>query len=334
MGLVASTSYSELSTFRQCPLKWHAEYVLRLRPPIEKPALRFGTAWHAVLEGHYRVLQEWQGRGSRPSDDAMIKMCREGGRAQLVTDCARNGDLDAEQMDILRWMYETYLQVYGLDEEWEILGVELSGRAPLITKGVNRVDLKYRVDLVVRDRRHGNVWIVDFKTAKGKDASAAYHQRDMELDDQFGLYQGALTSLQPRKADTLDVFGCIYARSRTDRLKREMLLPEIHGRHPTFRSDNEIESVLEDARKTWLAMQDARKRFMRTGQEPYSAPEPEGTCKWRCDALQGHLNARRTGADLGPTLVRMGWDSPQWFKDRQAADVAIAESELPDEHAG
>lgn len=272
-----SISYSELQTFRQCPLKWHAQYVLRLSPPTEKPALRFGTAWHSLLEGHYQVLKEWQDRPSRPGHDTLVKMCREGARAQLATNCARDGDLDGEQMDTLRWMYEGYLQTYDLDPDWTILAVEAGGRVPLIAKGAERVDLKYRADLIVQDRRHGNIWIVDFKTAKGKDASGAYHQRDMELDDQFGLYQGAISMLLPVK-QRLDVFGCVYARSRTDRLKRDMTLEERHGRHPTFRSDIEIEAVLQDARRTWQAMRAARRDYERTGREPYSAPEPEGTC--------------------------------------------------------
>ena len=51
-------SYSAVSTFQRCPLKWHFRYVDKLPDESIGSALAFGSAIHAGLECHFRQLLE------------------------------------------------------------------------------------------------------------------------------------------------------------------------------------------------------------------------------------------------------------------------------------
>ena len=55
-------SYSQVSTFQSCPLKWHYRYVAH--QPVEHigSGLLFGLSIHAALERHHRALVD----GSTP----------------------------------------------------------------------------------------------------------------------------------------------------------------------------------------------------------------------------------------------------------------------------
>jgi len=49
-------SYSAISTFQACPLKWHFRYVQGLPEKIVSSSLVFGGAIHRAAEHHYREL--------------------------------------------------------------------------------------------------------------------------------------------------------------------------------------------------------------------------------------------------------------------------------------
>ena len=50
-------SFSEIDTYRQCPLKHEWAYKQRWKRPVEEAsALAKGSLWHLVLETHYNVL--------------------------------------------------------------------------------------------------------------------------------------------------------------------------------------------------------------------------------------------------------------------------------------
>lgn len=49
-------SWSAISTFQACPLKWHFRYALRLPEEVVSSSLVFGGAVHQAVELHYREL--------------------------------------------------------------------------------------------------------------------------------------------------------------------------------------------------------------------------------------------------------------------------------------
>ncbi|AZS06681.1 exonuclease [Streptomyces phage Hiyaa] len=283
-------SYSELDTFKQCPHKHDLGYVQRwTQPKDERTAAGRGTMWHKILDSHYTALKH--GGGKREVATAV---------AERVQDF-RNVGKDPDVIDLLMWMYEGYLEKWGLDEEWEILKVEYKTIVPLKYRNgkLSRFDLKMVIDLVVRDRRTGKVWLIDHKSH-----AALPKERELELDDQFGLYTWGLRELGHK------VFGAIYNTARTQRNKgdypeviREWEIKKANGqtkaarpvpqdldarfdRYLMSRTPIEVENIAQDALATARSMYSRENRRERHTNND--------TCKWKCDFTEACLLGRKT----------------------------------------
>lgn len=293
MAAVEIVSYSELDTFRQCPLKWQLAYKERWQPATTSQALSRGTAWHSMSEAHYLVLREAQIEGHllehwrrNAADQAtVLEACRGAAMTALST-----SGLPEEDKELLTWMYDGYVQVYGLDPQWLILAVEHNAVIPLLEPSgrKSRFRLKVKIDLVVRrlDVPGQPVAIVDHKSGKNLPSG-----KELDIDDQFGLYEWAM------RAVGKPVLQSIHNAARTQRNKGPMALEDRFLRSVMHRGQEELDYIMADALR-------AAKASRRKG-EPYSSPNPD-TCKWRCDFLQPHMAARK-GAEIRDVLVGMGF---------------------------
>ena len=267
-------TYSEMDTFRQCPLKHHWAYRERwAKTPKVGSALAKGTLWHNVLETHYEMIR----RGETDLDRLRAFALRE----YLID--PENGQQDADQV-LIEWMYDGYVEHYGTDPEWEILATEVAGQVPL---PLPKYHLRFKIDMLVRQRSTGKIWLVDHKSARD-----FTRQAEIDIDDQFGLYTWALRRLG------IPVFGFIRSDTRTQRNKGPMTAEQRFRRVLTYRTDVELHNIAVDAADTadhaW-------------GGEPvrHSSPAPQ-MCTWRCDFLEAHLMVRK-GADEERVLPDFGF---------------------------
>lgn len=266
-------TYSELDTFRQCPLKHHWAYRERWsKTPKVGSALSRGTLWHNVLETHYEQIR----RGQTDLDALQEFALRE----YLID--PENGQQDEDQA-LVEWMYDGYVDYYGLDPDWEILVTEAAGQVAL-AEGYH---LRFKIDMLVRDRASGKIWLVDHKSARD-----FTRQAEIDIDDQFGLYTWALRRLG------IPVFGFIRSDTRTQRNKGPMTAEQRFRRVLTYRTDTELNNIAADAADT------ARHAW---GGAPvlHSSPAPD-RCSWRCDFLEAHLMVRK-GADEERVLPDFGF---------------------------
>lgn len=283
-------SYSELDTFKQCPHKHQLGYVERwTQPKDERTAAGRGTMWHQILDSHYTALMH--GGGKHEVSGAVAE------RVQSFRDAGK----DPEVIDLLMWMYEGYLAKWGLDDEWEILRVEYKTIVPLRYPSgrMSRFDLKMVIDLVVRHRRTGKVWLIDHKSHANLPK-----ERELELDDQFGLYTWGLRELGH------NVFGAIYNTARTQRNKgdrpdvveewhrkkaagekpgafpKSQTLEERFDRYLMSRTPVEVDNIAQDALAT------ARTMYSKNNQGERHTNND--TCKWKCDFTEACLLGRKT----------------------------------------
>lgn len=291
-------SYSELDTYRQCPLKHHITYGQRwTKPPKEGGALHKGNLWHSVMETHYRTIKAWQdvhdGKspavGSKDETD-LLRDCADLINFNLLFD-QRTGAQDDVQ-ELVSWMYEGYIQNYRLDAQWKIVGIEHAVRTPLLdARGrKTRYHIKAKLDLIVQERFSGHLWVIDHKS--GKDLPT---QMDLEIDDQFGLYCWILRQLgRP-------VMGAIHSANRTQRNKSPMSLDQRMSRTYLNRGETELTNLAYDAYEVARAAHPPKGgRVAR-----YSSPDPR-QCGWKCDIKEPHLIAR-TGVPIETALRDYGF---------------------------
>ena len=272
-------SFSELDAVRQCKFKHHLSYRERWRPETDALALSRGKVFHSVLENHYLKIKAAQqtDADTYPDPFAVIEQ----------------SDLEDDQLDLLKWMYEGYLERYGLDPEWEILAVEqkieerLAPRSSFVLKGF--------VDLVVRDHSAGGgVFLIDHKTCRNLPK-----QRELDFDDQMGIYTWLL------KKQWINVRGAQYSACRSNKLKRPMSLDERFQRSLTTRTDTELEVMAQEALTTFRSAYGVGQRGKAEGALPPRSPNPD-TCGWRCPFVEPCLMSRK-GRNIHELLPEMGF---------------------------
>jgi len=270
--------HSEISDFRDCPLKHQLAWVKGWWSP-EREAngkRELGTIWHAVMQIRYQHIRDCAAQGSPVHEDEL---------ADLVADTIE--ETNPEQTETLWWMYDGYVEKYGLDSELEVLSVEErlvvpfhdEDDRPLVIEvdGVRRPILySWTTDVLARIRSMRGIFVVDHKST-----AQPMGQMDIDLSDQFGLYTVAWKRLGE------NVRGQLVNQVKTKQLKRPMTLDERFDRKYSIRTPAELRAIELDAVDTIYAMLSPRNR-----KRPYSAPDPR-SCGWKCDFKEPHLRMRR-----------------------------------------
>jgi len=260
-------SWSEIDTYRQCPHKHDLTYKERWVGPTTSPTLQKGTLWHKVLEGHYRSLMEQPGN---------LIAAQNAARAWWL-EWARG--IDEELAELVWWMYEGYVDMWGADDDWDIRGVEQKLEVPLLTAHGqrSRFNLKMQVDLVVRVRSMGNkLFIVDHKSG-----AELPKRKNLDMADQFSFYLWGMRQLG------YPVFGAMWNAARAKRLKTVVTpLPDRFARPMLSRTDHELTTVATEAYAT------ARKAYA-AGAIAERHPDAD-TCSWKCGFLEACLLGRKT----------------------------------------
>ena len=293
-------SHSELATYRDCPMKWQLSYQQRwTREVTEDSPLGMGTLWHLVMETHYRTLRDWQRRMTGSFINPLTGEIEQGAaipksaaqKAQqacalavspLFSDPVSGRQSQAQER--IEWMYAGYIQQYGVDPGWIVLGVEWNDRIPLpsASGGIsNRYVLRVQLDLLVLDVATRKVWVVDHKSCGNLPK-----KRELDIDDQFGLYTWAV------RQRGMNVMGAIHSAARTQRNvgdangTKPMLLSDRFARTPMYRTEIELRNLAMDAART------ARATRSHSREPLHSSPNPM-ECRWKCEFLDAHLAMRK-----------------------------------------
>ncbi len=263
-------SYSELDTYRQCAYKHELAYKERWTSATTSPALSRGTLWHAVMEHHYKAIQAHD-LTETPKPDI---------EAHYLTLVKTHLSDETDETELIAWMLKGYLEHYGYDEQWEILAVEHAPTVWLPTPngGRSNFKLKLKIDLIVKQRNTDRIWVIDHKSGR-----SLPKQKQLDINDQFGLYTWALQAMGKR------VFGQMHNAARTERLKsREMTPDERYSRTLMHRTDDELKSIAIDAYKT------ARQAYKTPLGEAGRSPDDD-RCGWRCNYTDACLYGRKRG---------------------------------------
>ena len=279
-------SYSELEAFWQCPTKHRWAYTDQWRTEEAKPALDRGTVWHAMLQTHYEVTR-------RPDFGKLGEQdLQELGDKVLAT--MVSGGLDAEQNELLTWMYAGYAENYGIREpEYDILATEINRTIPLPLPGdaskPGPYALKVKIDMITRNKRTGQLLAWDHKTASDFTPVERLMWRP-----QFPLYTWAL------RAAGLDVAGFMVNSARTKRNKGPMAMDQRFQRRYLIYTGKQLTWHALNAAKTAHAIHDRERA-------EYSAPRDlsMGACTW-CDFHKPHAQIIR-GADVEQAMTDFGF---------------------------
>ena len=181
-------SWSALSTFRTCPLKYKFRYIDGLPEESVSAALIFGTGIHTAVEQHFQALLAGD---TQPDVERLMFAYRS---AWLPHDpdviqfgsTETRGSLDA----LAARMLTAFLASPAASVQGRVLGVEEEIRGMLV-KGVP--DLYGRVDLLTED--DDRLVVTDIKTSRGR-----WSQDQVEdSGEQLLLYSHLASEISPGK---------------------------------------------------------------------------------------------------------------------------------------
>lgn len=181
-------SFSALSLFQQCPLRFYFRYLARLPEESVAASLVFGGAVHRAIEHHYQQLLVGE---PAPSLDLMLDVFQEAWRQHDGVEVRFNKGEDINSISRLAdRMLRAFQQSAIAHPDGKILGIEEELRGELVP-GVP--DLLARVDLIVET--DDALAVTDFKTARS--TWSADHVAD--LSSQLLLYHELVRPLADGK---------------------------------------------------------------------------------------------------------------------------------------
>ena len=175
---VTYLSYSQIETFKMCPLHYKLRYILGILTPAS-PSLSFGATIHLVLKEAYKLKSQ----GEKINQNKLFQL--------LEKNWLREGYIDKRYEQEMKKRGKKYLEDYYEKEftkDIKPLLLEQAFTLPLKTQnGFLRIGGKIdRVD----DLGNGSIEIIDYKTGR------LPTKRDIDVNLQLSMYALAATEIR------------------------------------------------------------------------------------------------------------------------------------------
>jgi len=225
-------SYSALSLFQSCPLRYYFRYIAGLQERTVSASLVFGSAMHRAVQHHFEQLLAG---GPPPDLDTLLTVYQDAWRARdLQAVRFDNGTT----LDSLGRLADRLLRTFQRSDfahpQGHILAIEEEFRDRLIPGGP---DLLARVDLVI-DTEDALV-VSDFKTARTQWSWGQVH----ESATQLLLYSELVKPLANGKPLRLEF--AVLTKTKVPALTI----------HPVEVDDHQVERMKRLFERVWRAIQ-------------------------------------------------------------------------------
>jgi RecB family exonuclease len=265
--VIAPVSNSELGTFQHCRRQWYLKYVLGLAlPEKEEPAtgnMALGTRIHGAMEAAKkdpagRSLLYWTGA---------IYAAASAARPEAMKEIE-------DEMALARVMlqgYEDWAAEQGIEEGIEVLEAESDVVADM--PGMPGVQLRGRLDQMIRRERDGAVLFRDWKTCGSLDVA-----NDLPLSPQMRFY---VMLQRLRSGDVKAEGGQVVYLKRSKRTARAVppfyALAEVrYSRHVLNATYLKTRSLITDMLRI------RRELEAYDGHLELTPPSQQWSCSWSC----------------------------------------------------
>lgn len=253
-------SYSAISTYQQCPLRYFFRYVEGLEEPFVSASLALGGAVHSAAEFHFNQIM----MGNSPPDhDTLLDAFWDDWKSRTETADVRFGK--QEDIDAIAKTADRIIAAFRESDiakpKGNIVGIEEELRSELIP---GMPDILGRVDLIVENAE--SLTITDLKTARTR-WSAEQAKRSGE---QLMLYAALAKDFAPGKPIRLE-FAVVTKAAK----------PNVDTLPVTF-NQQRVDRTKSVMQRVWQSIQDGH--FF-PSPSPMSCP----SCPYRgpCDAWPG-----------------------------------------------
>lgn len=225
-------SWSAISTFRTCPLKYRFRYIDGLPEEFVSSALVFGSGIHTAIEQHFQALLAGE---TQPDLDALLFAYRSAWLPHDPELIEYPGKDTRETLDDLASrMLKAFLTSPAASVQGRVLGVEEEIRGTLVE---GMPDLYGRVDLLTEDSE--SLQVTDIKTSRGRWSP----EQVEDSSEQLLLYAKLASEISPGK----DILIRFLVLTKTKEPAIEEHVAEVSPRaiSRTIRAANEVWRALQ-----------------------------------------------------------------------------------------
>lgn len=228
MSEIITVSHSQLAEWRRCRFSWNLSYIGKWKPVSTSRALGFGSKVHQFLADYY------QGQ----IDGELNALERHNRMLQTML----SSEHDFSNIEVIGQaakLVERYIEEYALyeDAEFEPVAVEKHYVQELETPKGRPFNFELYFDLLFQHKPTGKLWMVDHKTHSSK----PYSDIDVMMDPQLPAYAMVL-----REQMGVDIFGLMYNMLNSYDYKKPATADKLFKRQKTYRTPQELDSVLKE----------------------------------------------------------------------------------------
>lgn len=188
-------SYSQIETFRMCPLHYKLKYIFKIPTP-PSPSLSFGTSIHNTLRDFYHGLQNDQ----EVTQEKLLEL--------FQNNWIREGFSEKRYEDLMFKRGQEFLFYFfqnEFDPETKTLLLEQPFTVPLKNEHGRLLKIGGKIDRI-DDKGKGTIEIVDYKTGRMPS------KREIDANLQLSMYALAATHIPetPFGKDIADVILTLY----------------------------------------------------------------------------------------------------------------------------
>ena len=165
---MARISYSQISMYNDCPLRWKLNYVDRLSISESNIHLIFGTAMHEVLQHYLNVMYAETAKKADEID--LDKMLRDNLIEQFKLAEEKDGKAPCTKEELMEFFDDGILIIdffkkrrgeYFSKRDWELIGCEI----PIEVDLKNNIKMVGYLDVVMKHIPTDSIKIIDIKTS-------------------------------------------------------------------------------------------------------------------------------------------------------------------------
>ena len=216
---MARISYSQISMYNDCPLRWKLNYVDRLSISESNIHLIFGTAMHEVLQHYLNVMYAETAKKADEID--LDKMLRDNLIEQFKLAEEKDGKAPCTKEELMEFFDDGILIIdffkkrrgeYFSKRDWELIGCEI----PIEVDLKNNIKMVGYLDIVMRHIPTDSVKIIDIKTSTM--GWNKWMKKDENKTQQLLLYKQFFSKQYDHPIERIDVEYFIVKRKLYENL--------------------------------------------------------------------------------------------------------------------
>jgi len=232
-------SFSQVSTFQACPLKWYFTYVLKAPPESVHAGMLLGSVIHAAIQAHTESqLVEQPVALDGMMEIAYLTWDREAAKAPVQYS---SGDTAESLAATARQMLETWLESPDSRVQGQIVSVEDLIYAPV---AADLPDLAIKMDRMhlEEDLTGKSLIITDYKTARSmwKVNTAQEHA------EQLMLYGFACTDIAEQLEARLKLQFVILTKAKTPKVEAIEITPSVPRMHRSIQVVRQVFHAMQN----------------------------------------------------------------------------------------